>query len=110
MGFEASQEILESLEEKDTSEVPLWRRLIANENPTHLVARPPVVTILGPALANLVTGSFIIEQMFSFPGMGRAYVQAGAGIVADSDPESEHRECINKARAMLQAVRMAEGL
>ena len=41
---------------------------------------------------------------------GRAYVQAGAGIVADSDPESEHRECVNKARAMLQAVRLAEGL
>ncbi len=36
----------------------------------------PVVTFLGPALAFLVTGSFIIEQMFSFPGMGRAYVQA----------------------------------
>ncbi len=34
----------------------------------------PVVTILGPALAGLVTGSFIIEQMFSFPGMGRAFV------------------------------------
>ncbi len=36
----------------------------------------PVVTILGPALAALVTGSFIIETMFSFPGMGRAYVTA----------------------------------
>ncbi len=36
----------------------------------------PVVTFLGPSLAFLVTGSFIIEQMFSFPGMGRAYVQA----------------------------------
>jgi oligopeptide transport system permease protein len=36
----------------------------------------PVVTILGPALAGLVTGSFIIETMFGFPGMGRAYVQA----------------------------------
>jgi oligopeptide transport system permease protein len=36
----------------------------------------PVVTFLGPALAGLVTGSFIIEQMFSFPGMGRSYVQA----------------------------------
>jgi len=36
----------------------------------------PVVTFLGPALAGLVTGSFIIETMFSFPGMGRAYVQA----------------------------------
>jgi translation initiation factor IF-2 len=47
MGFEASQEILEALEEKDTSEVPLWRRLIADENPAQLVSRPPVVTILG---------------------------------------------------------------
>lgn len=36
----------------------------------------PVVTILGPALAGLVTGSFVIETMFSFPGMGRAYVQS----------------------------------
>ena len=36
----------------------------------------PVVTLLGPSLAGLVTGSFVIETMFSFPGMGRAYVQA----------------------------------
>lgn len=36
----------------------------------------PVVTLLGPALAGLVTGSFIIETMFGFPGMGRAYVVA----------------------------------
>jgi oligopeptide transport system permease protein len=35
-----------------------------------------VVTILGPSLANLVTGSFIIETMFSFPGIGREYVTA----------------------------------
>ncbi len=39
----------------------------------------------------------------------RLYVQAGAGIVADSDPEFEHRECVSKARAVLQAVRLAEG-
>ena len=36
----------------------------------------PVVTILGPALAALVTGSFIIETMLSFPGSGREYVRA----------------------------------
>ena len=41
---------------------------------------------------------------------GRVYIQAGAGIVADSDPEAEHRECVNKARAMIQAVRLAEAL
>lgn len=40
---------------------------------------------------------------------GRAYFQAGAGIVADSVPESEYVETVNKARAMLQAIEMAEG-
>ncbi len=40
----------------------------------------------------------------------KVYVQAGAGIVADSVPEQEHLECLNKARGMLQALRMAEGL
>jgi len=32
------------------------------------------------------------------------YVQAGAGIVADSVPESEHTECINKAKALFRAA------
>lgn len=36
----------------------------------------PVVTIMGPALAGLVTGSFIIETMFAFPGWGRQFVLA----------------------------------
>ena len=36
----------------------------------------PVVTILGPLLAALVTGSFIIEILFSIPGIGRFYVTA----------------------------------
>jgi anthranilate synthase component 1 len=35
---------------------------------------------------------------------GRASVQAGAGIVADSDPQSEDEECVHKARALLVAV------
>jgi ABC-type dipeptide/oligopeptide/nickel transport system permease component len=34
----------------------------------------PVVTILGPTLAYLVTGSFIIETVFGIPGIGRYYV------------------------------------
>ncbi len=37
----------------------------------------------------------------------RAYVQAGAGIVADSDPESEYQECMNKASALLRAAERA---
>ena len=36
----------------------------------------PVVTILGPILAFMVTGSFIIESFFSVPGIGRYYVTA----------------------------------
>ncbi|MRR49604.1 MAG: anthranilate synthase component I [Rhodocyclaceae bacterium] len=39
---------------------------------------------------------------------GRIYVQAGAGIVADSNPESEWQETLNKARAQLRAAEMAE--
>jgi anthranilate synthase component 1 len=37
----------------------------------------------------------------------KAYVQAGAGIVADSVPESEYQECLNKAQALVRAVEMA---
>jgi anthranilate synthase component 1 len=36
----------------------------------------------------------------------RAYLQAGAGIVADSDPAKEFQECMNKAQAVLKAVQM----
>jgi len=41
---------------------------------------------------------------------GRAYVQAGAGIVADSDPVAEEAETRHKARAVLSAIATAEGL
>ncbi len=41
---------------------------------------------------------------------GTAYVQAGAGIVADSDPVSEDTECRNKAAAVLRAVATAAAL
>ncbi len=39
---------------------------------------------------------------------GKAYVQAGAGIVADSDPRKEYEETCNKARAMLAALALAQ--
>jgi len=38
---------------------------------------------------------------------GTAYIQAGAGIVADSVPANEYRECMNKAGALLKAIEMA---
>jgi anthranilate synthase component 1 len=38
----------------------------------------------------------------------KVFIHAGAGIVADSDPEAEYQETLNKARAMLNAVELAE--
>ena len=38
----------------------------------------------------------------------QAYIQAGAGIVADSHPEREYEETCNKARAMMKAIELAE--
>src|SRR5579862_7039053 len=39
---------------------------------------------------------------------GVAYLQAGGGIVADSDPSAEHDECLNKLRALEEAIDLAE--
>jgi anthranilate synthase component 1 len=39
---------------------------------------------------------------------GKAYIQAGGGIVADSVPEKEFQETINKSRALVKAVELAE--
>jgi anthranilate synthase component 1 len=38
----------------------------------------------------------------------RIFLQAGAGIVADSDPEAEYQETLNKARGVIKAIEMAE--
>ncbi len=38
----------------------------------------------------------------------KAYIQAGAGIVTDSDPEKEYKETVNKAKGMFKAIEMAE--
>ena len=38
---------------------------------------------------------------------GKAYVQAGAGLVADSHPATEYQETVNKARAQIKAIELA---
>lgn len=64
------QDYIRTARSKGLSErVVIMRHMIKN-------SMIPVVTMLGPALAGLVTGSFIIETMFGFPGMGRAFVTA----------------------------------
>jgi anthranilate synthase component 1 len=39
---------------------------------------------------------------------GKVYIQAGAGIVADSDPDTEFQETVNKAQGMMQAIGLAK--
>jgi anthranilate synthase component 1 len=41
---------------------------------------------------------------------GRAYIQAGCGVVADSDPTAEYQESLNKARALIRALDEAENI
>ncbi|MCM1115383.1 MAG: anthranilate synthase component I [Clostridium sp.] len=45
-----------------------------------------------------------IAIRIAFKKNGRVYVRSGAGIVADSVPEKEHQECINKASAVIKAL------
>jgi anthranilate synthase component 1 len=49
-----------------------------------------------------------IRSMLVKDGVG--YIQAGAGIVADSVPEREYEECLNKAQAVLRAVERARSI
>ncbi len=39
---------------------------------------------------------------------GRVFIRSGAGIVADSAPEKEYEECINKAKAVVRALELAK--
>ena len=52
----------------------------------------------------LVTGGAgLLGRQFT-----RALGEAGAGVVADSDPAAEYQECVNKAAAVLAAVEAAQ--
>ncbi|MCD8145269.1 MAG: anthranilate synthase component I [Oscillospiraceae bacterium] len=50
-----------------------------------------------------------IAIRLAFRKNGKVYVRSGAGIVADSVPETEYQECINKAMAVVKALELAEG-
>jgi oligopeptide transport system permease protein len=39
-------------------------------------ALPPIITVYGPLAASLVTGSFVVEYIYSVPGMGRFFITA----------------------------------
>ena len=50
-----------------------------------------------------------IAIRLAFSKNGKVYVRAGAGIVADSVPLKEYRECIQKAAAVVGAAETAKG-
>lgn len=50
-----------------------------------------------------------IAIRIAFKKNGKVFIRSGAGIVADSVPEKEYQECINKAKAVMDALAAAEG-
>ena len=68
--------------------------------------------IYGGAIGYLDFGGNLdtcIAIRIAFAKNGKVYVRSGAGIVADCVPEKEYQECINKAKAVVQALESAEG-
>ncbi|MBE3591963.1 MAG: ABC transporter permease [Thermoanaerobacter sp.] len=47
----------------------IWRHMIRN-------AILPVITVLGPLIAGIVTGTFVVERIFGIPGLGKYFVQS----------------------------------
>ena len=50
-----------------------------------------------------------IAIRIAYKKRGKVFVRSGAGIVADSDPAKEYQECLNKARAVVVSLEMAQG-
>ena len=48
-----------------------------------------------------------IAIRIAYKKKGKVYVRSGAGIVADSNPAKEHQECINKAQAVVSAIKLS---
>ena len=70
--------------------------------------RGPYAGAVGYALPNGDLDTCIaIRTVVLHEGIAR--LQAGAGIVADSDPTAEHRECLSKLAALEAAIDAAEG-
>jgi ABC-type dipeptide/oligopeptide/nickel transport system permease component len=53
--------------------LPPWRIFWSHQLRNGIL---PVITLLGPALASITTGGFVVESVFAIPGLGRYFVQA----------------------------------
>lgn len=63
-----NQDYILTAKSKGVPEVAIiWKHIIRN-------AILPIITILGPEIATIITGTFVIENMFSIPGLGQYYV------------------------------------
>jgi anthranilate synthase component 1 len=69
--------------------------------------RGPYAGAVGYALPGEAFDTCIAIRTIVLHG-GVAYLQAGAGIVADSEPQAEQQECLNKLRAVETAIDLAE--
>jgi len=65
-----SQDFIRTAEAKG---VPFWRVIVLHTLKGGLL---PVVSFLGPALAGIISGSFVVETIFQIPGMGREFVSS----------------------------------
>ena len=68
------------------------------------VKRGPYGGAIGYLSFNGNLDSCITIRTIIFKDRGKAYIQAGAGIVTDSVPENEYQETINKLGALLKAL------
>lgn len=65
-----NQDYILTARSKGLSEpVILWRHILRN-------AMLPIITILGPAIAGVITGTFVIERIFVVPGLGSYYIDS----------------------------------
>ncbi len=63
-----SQDYIKTAKAKGLSENQIvWKHAVRN-------AIMPIITVLGPIIASVLTGSFVIEQIFNIPGMGKFFV------------------------------------
>lgn len=59
------------------------------------------ISYAGEMDMNIIIRTFVIKN-------GQAYIQVGGGVVADSEPEREYQESLNKAQALIEALRSGE--
>ena len=82
---------------------PLVAYVTVDGNPVLSGSRMTIIAGVFSVLAVIC-----IAIRIAYKKNGKVFVRSGAGIVADSVPEKEYEECINKARSSLKALKLAQ--